>query len=94
MPTRSVPTSVSLVETVGSSERYQRSVVAAAVPEPWLRTVALRVKETPAVGAAVADRRPSQRRDPGQVRATVTVTDDEQLFPVSVSSLTLSTQAP
>ena len=44
MLTRLVPTSVSLVETVASVERYQRSVVAAETPEPWLRTVALRVK--------------------------------------------------
>ena len=55
--------------------------------EPWLRTVALRVNEAPAVGLLLLTVGASTTR-------SVTVTAAEQLLPVSVSPLTLSTQAP
>ena len=69
-------------------------MVVADRPVPWLRTVALKVKEAPAAGLLVVTVGASTRRSGAGAAPTVRVTAGEQLFPVLLSPLTLSTQAP
>ena len=97
--TAPAPTSVSAVVMAASVERYQRSVVAGASPLPSLRTVAVRVKEVPAVGRlsvteGAATTRSGATRGGGGGSGTVTGTEGEQLLVVSASPETASTHAP
>ena len=82
-----------------SVERYQRSVVAGASPSPSFRTVAVMVKEAPAVGRlsvteGAATTRSGSSCGGGGAAGTVTCTEGEQLLAVSTSPETASTHAP
>ena len=63
---------------------------------PWLRTVALRVKEAPGAGLlSVTEGAPTTKSGVLRRRlTTVTGTALEQLLPVLVSPETATTQAP
>ncbi|MDE0171780.1 MAG: hypothetical protein OXS29_20135 [bacterium] len=63
-------------------------------PLPWLRTVAVSVKEVPAVGASSLTVGGSTTRPGAGAGPTVTVMAVEQLLVVSASPDTAATHAP
>ena len=89
-----MPISTSFAEIVASDERKYCKVVDADEALPRFRTVARSVNDCPVVSVLSLTEGDSTIKSGLPLPLTVILTPDEQLFPVLLSPLTLSTHAP